>query len=72
MNFKKLRFVVPVAIIFALAVLSADAKTHRQLQGCVDSPENPTLVLGLVVAAAGYGFLRLRNRIAVRGNSSNS
>lgn len=64
--------VVLVAIMFTLTALSADAKTHKQLSGCVDSPENPTLVLGLVVAAAGYGFLRLRNRYAVRGNSSNS
>jgi hypothetical protein len=70
LNLKKLRFVVPVAVMFALAGLSANAKTHKQLQGCTDSPENSTLALGLLVAAAGLSFWGLRDRLAVRSEAN--
>lgn len=50
-------------------VFLAAMRLHAQdLGGCVDSPENPTLVLGLIVGAAGVGYPRLRRYLQGRGN----
>lgn len=62
---KKFAYVFPVALFIFAATLPA----HATLQGCVDSPENPTAVLGLVVSVASIGFVHLRNRIGIRRNS---
>jgi XrtJ-associated TM-motif-TM protein len=39
-------------IIFLFAIAGSAVAAHAQT-GCLDSPENPTAVLGLVGAAAG-------------------
>jgi XrtJ-associated TM-motif-TM protein len=52
---KTLRF-----LSLALFVLATPALLHAQ-GGCVNSPENPTLVLGLA-ASVGTGVVALRNR----------
>jgi XrtJ-associated TM-motif-TM protein len=64
---KKLAHVLPILAMFALAAaLPVSAQS-----GCVDSPENPTAVLGLLVGAASFGFIQVRNRIAARKGSRN-
>jgi XrtJ-associated TM-motif-TM protein len=54
-----------------LLVLAASLRLHAQgdIDGCTDSPENPTAVLGLIVAAAGLGSVRLRHYLRARRNS---
>jgi XrtJ-associated TM-motif-TM protein len=64
---KKLAYIVPAAILFLATALPAYATG-----GCTDSPENPTLVLGLVVSAASIGFLQIRNRFGIRRKSDNN
>lgn len=64
---KKNVFIFFVALFFFPAVLSAKSKLH----GCVDSPENATAVLGLVVSATGIGFVKVRNWISAQRNSAN-
>jgi XrtJ-associated TM-motif-TM protein len=51
------------------ALLLACAKPLFAQTGCVDSPENPTVILG-VVGAAGAFFSTLRYRARSRRNSS--
>jgi XrtJ-associated TM-motif-TM protein len=54
---KKLAYMLPVALLILAAALPARA----QMDGCVDSPENPTAILALVgIAAAGINQLRVR------------
>jgi XrtJ-associated TM-motif-TM protein len=43
--------------LFLIPVLA-----HAQINGCVDSPECPTAVLGLVGAAGAALYARLRSR----------
>jgi XrtJ-associated TM-motif-TM protein len=64
---KKLGYIVPAAILFLATALPL----HAQLGGCTDSPENPTVVLGLVVSAASIGFMQIRNRIGNRRKPDN-
>jgi XrtJ-associated TM-motif-TM protein len=42
---------------------------HAQVDGCTDSPENPTAILA-VVGSAGAFFVSARARIKARRNSS--
>jgi XrtJ-associated TM-motif-TM protein len=58
----KFRAIVPVALLVAVTAV----RLHAQITGCDDSPENPTLVLGLIVGAAGFGYSRVRRYIQVR------
>jgi len=51
-------------VVLAVLVLAATLKLHAQ-GGCVDSPEDPTVVLGLL-GAAGMAGVVLRNRIMAR------
>jgi XrtJ-associated TM-motif-TM protein len=62
---KKLGYLLPVALL----VLATAARLHAQIDGCDDSPENPTVVLGVIVSAASIGFVQLKNRIAARRNA---
>jgi XrtJ-associated TM-motif-TM protein len=52
--------------VFALLFVAASSSLHAQTgseNGCPDSPENPTVVLGLVGSAGiGAGYLRQRIR----------
>jgi XrtJ-associated TM-motif-TM protein len=48
--------------LFGIALLLATATVVRADSGCVDSPENPTVVFGLITAAASLGLAHLRNR----------
>jgi XrtJ-associated TM-motif-TM protein len=57
-NVSKLKFSVPVAILF----LAATAAVGAQDGGCVDSPENPTLVFGLIAAVVSLALMWLRGR----------
>jgi len=61
---KKIGTMVPVVLL----LLAASLRAHAQITGCDDSPENPTLVLGLIVSAAGIGYARARN--SLRGPDS--
>jgi XrtJ-associated TM-motif-TM protein len=61
---KKLTIILPVLLL----VLAASARLHAQITGCDDSPENPTLILGLIVGAAGLGFTRIRHLLARKSN----
>jgi len=49
--------ILPVAL---LLLLGSSLRLHAQITGCDDSPESPTLVLGLIVGAASLGYTRLR------------
>jgi XrtJ-associated TM-motif-TM protein len=56
---KKLGYILPVALLIAVAALPAFAQ--EGVGGCVDSPENPTAILALVgMAAVGINQLRTR------------
>lgn len=56
---KKLAYMLPVALL----ILAAALPIRAQVDGCTDSPENPTAILALVgMAAAGINHLRLRFR----------
>jgi XrtJ-associated TM-motif-TM protein len=63
---KKLAYIVPAAILLFATALPAFATG-----GCTDSPENPTVVLGLVVSAASIGFVQFRNRFGNRKKQDN-
>jgi XrtJ-associated TM-motif-TM protein len=66
LQLKKIRFILPLVLL----VLVASVRAHAQdIDGCTDSPENPTAVLGLIVAAAGLGSVRLRHYLRNRNNS---
>ncbi len=56
----KLNFSIPAALLLLMAT-----SAHAQ-NGCVDSPENPTVVFGLIAAAASILLLRLRSRSGFR------
>ena len=56
-------------ICLCSVLLLACAKPLIGQTGCVDSPENPTVILG-VVGAAGAFFSTLRYRAKARRNSS--
>jgi XrtJ-associated TM-motif-TM protein len=58
----KLNCNVPVALLLLMAATAA----HAQGGGCVDSPENPTVVFGLIAAAASVLLVRLRSRNDLR------
>jgi len=55
------------ALIIAIAVLAIPALVRAQT-GCEDSPEDPTLVLGLI-ASAGALVMAARTRFRARRNS---
>jgi XrtJ-associated TM-motif-TM protein len=59
----KIRAILPVALLLLLATV----RLHAQ-SGCDDSPENPTLVLGLIVSAAGVGYVQARRLLSARKN----
>ncbi len=61
---KKIGLILPVALLTMAAALPALGQS-----GCVDSPENPTLVLGLIASAAGIGFVQVSNRLKSRKRS---
>jgi XrtJ-associated TM-motif-TM protein len=50
--------------LLGLAVLALPLAAHAQ-SGCIDSPENPTVVLALV-GSAGAFFANARRRISAR------
>jgi XrtJ-associated TM-motif-TM protein len=57
---KKLVYMLPVALLMLAITLPVRAQDEG-IGGCVDSPENPTVILALVgVAAAGINQLRMR------------
>ena len=56
---------VKFAILVALLVLAIAKAAQAQTTGCVDSPEDPTVIFGLI-AAASFGIMRLRNRTGSR------
>jgi XrtJ-associated TM-motif-TM protein len=58
---KRLLVAVPVAILFLATTTSVQAQS-----GCVDSPENPTVVFGLIAAAASFGVMHFRKRFGSR------
>jgi len=49
-----------------LFLIAASVAAHAQITGCDDSPENPTVVLGLIVGAAGIGYTRVRHLFRAR------
>jgi XrtJ-associated TM-motif-TM protein len=63
---KRFGYIATIALFALAATLPLCAQ-----EGCVDSPENPTVVLGLIVGAASIGFVQVRNRIASRRNLKN-
>lgn len=58
----KKTFVLATVAIFFLTT----ATLVHALDGCVDSPENPTAVFGLIAAAGSFGLFRLRKRSGSR------
>jgi XrtJ-associated TM-motif-TM protein len=48
-------------VLFAVSILLVPVFAHAQ-GGCIDSPECPTAVLGLVGAAGAALYVRLRSR----------
>ncbi len=59
---KRISVAVPVAILF----LTTAAFAHALGGGCVDSPENPTAVFGVIAAAVSFGLMRFRKRSGSR------
>jgi len=59
---KKTSYLVPVLLF----LIAASVAAHAQITGCDDSPENPTVVLGLIVGAAGIGYTRVRHLFRAR------
>ncbi|WP_433975830.1 PExPT-CTERM protein [Tunturiibacter lichenicola] len=54
---------------FSLFLLAESPLHGLQIGGCVDSPENPTAILGLAAAAAIVGLSSRRKIISLwRGN----
>jgi XrtJ-associated TM-motif-TM protein len=58
---KNLGRIFPVVLL----ILAATLPLHAQVDGCVDSPENPTAVLA-IVSAAGFGLSHLWTRFRGR------
>lgn len=48
--------------IVVISILMFSALPVHAQDGCIDSPENPTAILGLV-GVAGLGLAQLRNRM---------
>ena len=63
---KKLGYILAASSLMLAAALPMSAQS-----GCVDSPENPTAILGLIVSAAGIGFVQIRGRIQARRDKRN-
>jgi XrtJ-associated TM-motif-TM protein len=57
---------VPLALFLLLAAIRLHAQDD--ITGCDDSPENPTLVLGLIVGAASLGYVRVRHYLRARND----
>jgi hypothetical protein len=55
----KMKFLLSVCFLLAVLLLPAVAAAQT---GCVNSPECPTAVLGVVGAAAAMHYSRLRSR----------
>jgi XrtJ-associated TM-motif-TM protein len=51
--------------LLGLALMFTTLQLHAQINGCVDSPENPTAILALV-GSAGVFLAGARNRIRAR------
>jgi XrtJ-associated TM-motif-TM protein len=49
-----------------LFIFASALPAHAKLHGCVDSPENPSAVLGLLLSASSFGVFQLRNRFGLR------
>jgi XrtJ-associated TM-motif-TM protein len=64
MNMKRSALFFVAGVFLLLVAVPLNAQT-----GCVDSPENPTIVLALV-GSAGALFSTLRMRLRARRNSS--
>jgi len=52
-------------VLIALGLLAVPMAAHGQVNGCTDSPENPTVVLALV-GSAGAFLASARRRLAIR------
>jgi hypothetical protein len=63
---RRFAYIVPVALFVIATAMPAHALASGDDGGCDCSPENPTVVLGLVVSAASIGFMQIRNRIGNR------
>ena len=61
---KKFAALLPLLLLLFISVLRVHAQDD--IGGCTDSPENPTLVLGLIVGAAGVAYPRLRSYLRSR------
>jgi len=48
-------------VVFAIVLFAVALPLHAQ-GGCENSPENPTVILGLI-SAAGVGIFQLRSRM---------
>jgi len=58
---KKLGTILPVAMLLLFTAINGNAQT-----GCIDSPEDPTLISGIIAAVAAFGFSRLWKNKDVR------
>ena len=66
----RIKSILPLVLL----VFAASLRLHAQdgFDGCTDSPENPTAVLGLLVAAAGLGSVRLRHYLRARNSNKSN
>ena len=62
---RKIRNFLPILLL----VVAATTRAHAQIDGCTDSPENPTAVRGLIVGAAALGYVRFRHRFTARNQN---
>lgn len=58
---KRISYLAPVALFLLLSNLPLRAQ-----DGCIDSPENPTAVFGVISGAAIFAFIYFRNCIGSR------
>jgi len=66
---KYLPFIALQLGLWAASASSVWAQQQQTIDGCVDSPENPTLLLGLLGGGiAAYPWLRRRAKALLRRN----
>ena len=68
---KNFKTVLPVVLLLMLSVVRLHAQDGGDLDGCTDSPENPTLILGFIASAGSIGFVQARRWLRNRNGSKN-
>lgn len=63
---KKFKAILPAVLLLLLATVRLHAQINGIDDGCPESPENPTLILGFIASAASVGYVQLRRHFSGR------